>query len=119
MSLPLITGAARIVTDPKRGVTKTNEPWASAVVRFTGFRKVEGKWEEDTSFSASVIAFGDTARALFAFVKGDEVEIYGKVKDVTVWQPATGDPRPQLQLVAETVEASQRGRSKQPLQAAA
>jgi hypothetical protein len=119
VSLPQITGTARIVTDPKRGVTKTNEPWASTVVRFTGYRKVEGKWEEDASFSASVIAFGDTARTLFAFAKGDEIEVHGKVKDVTVWQPTTGDPRPQLQLVADSVEAAQRGRSRQPLQAAA
>lgn len=118
MSLPLITGVARIVAEPKRGVTKTNEPWASAIVRFTGYRKVEGKWEEDTSFSASVIAFGDTARALFAFAKGDEIEIHGKVKDLTVWQPATGDPRPQMQLVAETVGAAQR-RSRQPASVAA
>jgi single-stranded DNA-binding protein len=119
VSLPLITGTARIVADPKRGVTKTNEPWASAIVRFTGYRKVDGKWEEDTSFGASVVAFGDTARALFAFAKGDEVEIHGKVKNVTVWQPATGEPRPQLQLVAEIVEAGKARAPRQPAGAAA
>jgi len=119
MSLPLITGTARIVSEPRRGVTKTNELWASVIARFIGCRKTDaGKWEEDTSFSASIIAFGDTARALFAFAKGDDIEVHGKVRDVTVWQPPTGDPRPQLQIAATVVEAAQqRRRSRQPIAA--
>jgi hypothetical protein len=118
VSFPLITGTARIVTEPRRRVTKTNEPWASVIARFIGYRKTDaGKWGEDTSFSASITAFGDPAPALFTFAKGDDIELHGKVRDVTFWQPPTGAPRPQLQIAAATVVevARQRGRSRQPV----
>lgn len=101
MSLPTITGTARLVTDPKRGVTRSNDPWANCVVRFVGFKKTEaGRWEEDTSFSCTVVAFGDAARQLVEYAKGDEVEVTGKLKELSVWTPERGDPRAQLSIVA-------------------
>lgn len=115
MSLPTITGTARLVTDPKRGVTRSNDPWANCVVRFVGYRKTEaGQWEEDSSYAATVVAFGDVARQLVHFAKGDEVEVTGKLKDLSVWTPERGDPRPQLSIVASELtrpEKRSNGRS--------
>ncbi|MER7280369.1 hypothetical protein ABT369_38630 [Dactylosporangium sp. NPDC000244] len=96
MSLPTISGTAQLLTDPKKALTKTNKPMATALLKFTGWRKVDGKWEEGDSVVASAIAFEDAARALAAFSKGDNVAVTG-MATLTVWND---QPRLNLTLSA-------------------
>ncbi len=77
MSLPTISGNAQLLTDPRKSLTKTGKPMATALLKFQQWRKVDGKWEEGDSVLASAIAFEDAARALVAFRKGDNVAVTG------------------------------------------
>jgi hypothetical protein len=102
VSLPTISGTGRLITDPKRGVTSANNPWCNCVVRLVGYKKTDtGAWEEDTSYAATIAAFGDVARQLATFAKGDEIQFTGKLKDLSVWTPARGEPRAQLSIKAD------------------
>ncbi len=100
MSLPRITGTARILTDPTRKTTKTNEPMSTALLKFQGWRKGDdGKWVEGDAVVASAIAFGDVARALAGFAKGDDVQVEG-VATLQVWKD-----EPRLSLSLKSVAA--------------
>jgi single-stranded DNA-binding protein len=100
-----VAGKARLITDPKRGRTGAGKPWANAVVRVSVWRKSEAGWEEASSYVCTVVGFEDTAVALVAFVKGDEVEIRGRIREIGVWQPKTGDPRAQLSVALDDITA--------------
>jgi single-stranded DNA-binding protein len=90
MALPEIRGTGRLLTDPKSGAGKNDKPWASALVKFPTWRKVDNKWEEGEGTVASVIAFEDLAGTLSGYAKGDSVGIHGTVK-AAVW-----NDKPQL-----------------------
>ena len=100
-----VTGKARLVTDPKRGRTGGGRPWANAVLRVVNYRKTDAGWEEHSSFSCTAVAFEDTAFKLAGFVKGDEVEFTGRVRELKVWTPERGEPRAQLGLSLDEVTA--------------
>lgn len=100
MSLPTLTGTAKLLTDPKKALTRTGNPMATVLVKFVGFRKVDGKWEEDGGVVASAIAFEDAARALVAFAKGDSVELEGRATEVTIWKD-----KPQIKLTVSACSA--------------
>lgn len=106
MSLPRVTGTARLLTDPKKALTKTDKPMATVLLKFQGWRKgADGKWEEGDNVVASAIAFEDVARDLVGFSKGDEVTVEG-VATLTVWKE---EPRLNLSLSAvAAVERRQR-----------
>lgn len=102
MSLPRITGTARLLTDPKKALTKTGNPMATALLKFQGWRKTDGKWVEGDHVVASAIAFEDVARALVEHAKGDEVTVEG-VATLTVWKD-----EPRLNLTLNSVAAVER-----------
>ncbi len=100
MSLPRVTGTARLLTEPTRKTTKTNKPMSTALLKFVGWRKGDdGKWTEGDSVVASAIAFEDAARQLAAFAKGDDVQVEG-VATVGVWKD-----EPRLNLTVKAVAA--------------
>lgn len=99
MSLPTVSGTAQLLTEPKKALTKTNKPMATALLKFAAWRKVDGKWEEGDSVVASAIAFEDTARALAEFSKGDNVVVTG-TGTATVW-----NDQPRLSLTVQTCAA--------------
>lgn len=102
MSLPTISGTAQLLTDPRKALTKTGKPMATALLKFAAWRKVDGKWEEGDSVVASTIAFEDAARALAAFTKGDNVAVTGTAT-VTMWKD-----QPRLNLAVQTCVAPER-----------
>ncbi len=99
MSLPQLTGTARLLTDPRKALTKTGKPMATVLLKFVGYRKVEGKWTEGDTVVASAIAFEDVARALVGFAKGDDVDVTGTAT-LGMWQD-----KPQLSLAVKTIAA--------------
>ncbi len=100
MSLPRVTGTARLLTEPTRKATKDHKPMSTALLKFTGWRKDDGgKWTEGDSVIAAAIAFEDVARALAGFVKGDDVQVEG-VATLTVWKD-----EPRLNLTLKAVAA--------------
>lgn len=99
VSLPTLTGTARLLTDPKRALTKDRKPMATALLKFQGWRKVDGKWVEGDHVVASAIAFEDVARDLAQHGKGDEIEVAG-VATLTVW-----NEQPRLNLSLKAVAA--------------
>lgn len=99
MSLPTLTGTAELLTDPKKALTKTNKPMATALLKFAAWRKVDGKWVEGDSVVASAIAFEDNARDLAGYSKGDKVTVTGPCT-VTVW-----NDKPRLNLTITAVSA--------------
>lgn len=99
MSLPTISGTAKLLTDPKKSVTKSNKPMASVVLRFQGWRKVDGKWVEGDHVVVVASAFDDTARALVQHTKGDDVDVTGTAT-LGMWQD-----KPQLRMVLAEVHA--------------
>ncbi len=101
MSLPRVTGTARLLTEPTRKTTKDNKPMSTVLLKFTGWRKDDaGKWVEGDSVVASAIAFEDTARLLAGFAKGDNVEIEGQITGMSVWKD-----KPQMSVTIKTVAA--------------
>lgn len=101
MSLPKVTGTAKLLTDPKKALTKTGKPMATVLLKFVGWRKDDdGKWVEGDHVIAAAIAFEDVARDLAGFAKGDDVEVEG-VATVAVW-----NDRPQLNLTLRAVVAA-------------
>ncbi len=102
MSLPTLTGTAKLLTDPRKALTKTGKPMATVVLKFAAWRKVDGKWEEGDSVVAAAIAFEDTARELVAFAKGDDVDITGTCT-LGMWQD-----KPQLRLTVTACTAAAR-----------
>jgi single-stranded DNA-binding protein len=107
VTLPAISGTAQLLTDPKKALTKTGKPMATVLLKFAAWRKVDGKWEEGDSVVASAIAFEDTARALAAFSKGDNVAVTG-LCTLTVWQD-----KPRLNLTVQTCAAPERRTAEQ------
>lgn len=108
MSLPTISGDGKLVTDPKHGIAKTGTPWANCIVRFVGYRKDGDEWVEDTSFIAALAAFGDEAAQLATFAKGDSVHVEGRLRSLRLWQPARGEPRPELEITVKSVTRPER-----------
>ncbi len=102
MSLPTLTGTAKLLTDPRKALTKTGKPMATVVLKFQSWRKVDGKWEEGESVVAAAIAFEDVARELVQFGKGDDVDIAGTAT-LGMWQD-----KPQLKLTVTTCTAAVR-----------
>lgn len=101
MSLPKVTGTARLLTEPTRKTTKDNKPMSTALIKFIGWRKdPSGKWVEGDSVIASAIAFEDVARDLVAFTKGDNVEVDGTVTGLQVWKD-----QPRLNVTLKAVAA--------------
>lgn len=101
MSLPTITGTARITTDvvPREG--KTGAPWLSLALHFQGYRKQpdDGSWAEADHFRVNAVAFGDTATWLADNVKrGDAVTVTGVLK-TSSWTDAEGAQKSRPQLV--------------------
>lgn len=107
MSLPVVTGTGRLISEPNKG-TKNGKPWCNSVIRFVGFRKDGEQWIEDSSFAAAIVGFNDAARALAQYHKGDEVQITGRIRSLSIWQPDRGDPRPELELRIDEVSAPER-----------
>lgn len=99
MSLPRVTGTARLLTEPTRKLTKTDKPMSTALFKFVGWRKDGEKWVEGDSVVASAIAFEDVARDLVRFAKGDDVQVEG-VATVGVWKD-----QPRLNLTLKAVAA--------------
>jgi hypothetical protein len=95
MSLPNITGTARLLTDPRRRLTSTQKPMASALLLFQGWKKdSDGKWIEGDSLAVDAVAFEDPARILAQCAKGDHVEITEAVATgIEVW-----NDRPRLKI---------------------
>jgi hypothetical protein len=101
MSLPKVTGTARLLTEPTRKATKDNKPMSTALIKFTGWRKdPAGKWVEGDSVVASAIAFEDVARDLAGFTRGDNVEVDGTVTGLQVWKD-----EPRLNVTVKSVAA--------------
>ncbi len=92
MSLPTLHGTVLLTTDPRTGETRSGDPYTSALGRFQTWRKTDAGWEEGDSHAANLIAFGDAARDLAAFAKGDRVELKGTVT------PAVWKDTPQLKV---------------------
>lgn len=97
MSLPRVTGTARLLTEPTRKATKDGKPMSNVLLKFVGWRKgPDDKWTEGDSVVASAIAFEDVARDLVAFARGDDVQVEG-VATLSTWK---GEPRLSLSLKA-------------------
>ncbi len=99
MSLPKVTGTARLLTEPTRKTTKTNKPMSTALLKFVGWRKDGDKWVEGDTVVASAIAFEDVAMLLAGFAKGDDIQVEG-VATVGVWKD-----QPRLNLTLKAVAA--------------
>ncbi|WP_344509253.1 hypothetical protein [Dactylosporangium maewongense] len=69
------------------------------------YKKTDAGWEEHSSFVCTAVAFEDLAFKLAEFVKGDEVEFAGRVRELKVWTPERGEPRAQLGLSLDEVTA--------------
>ncbi len=87
MSLPKLTGTGRLLTDPRKSLTKLQNPMCSVLLLFQGWRKDDdGKWVEGDSVAVDAVAFEEVARALAGFSKGDNVEVVdATVTGVEVW----------------------------------
>lgn len=107
MSLPTLTGTAKLLTDPKKALTRDRKPMASVLLKFAAWRKVDGKWVEGDSVVAAGIAFEDAARTLVELAKGDDVEVVGTCT-LSLWQ---GKPRLRL-TVTECRAAERRARER-------
>jgi hypothetical protein len=92
VSLPTITGVAKLLGDPKSGPTKSGGSWTNAILKFTAWRKVDDEWTEGEGVVAAAIAFDDVAAQLAAFRKGDPIEIHGTAS-LGLWNDA-----PQLRV---------------------
>ncbi len=88
MSLPKVTGTARLLTEPRRMLTSTKKPMCSVLLLFQGWRKGDAdKWVEGDAVKADAVAFEEVARALAGFEKGDNVEIVdATITGVEVWK---------------------------------
>jgi single-stranded DNA-binding protein len=102
MALPEIRGTARLLADPRKGLTKTDKRWASVLVKFPTFRKTDNGWDETDGVVAKVSAFDDLATALAGHTKGDEIGVHGTVK-ASVW-----NDKPQLDVNASQIWAPER-----------
>lgn len=111
MSLPTLTGTAKLITDPRKQLTKTDQPMATAILKFSAWRKVDGKWEEGEGVIAAAIAFEDVARSLASFVKGNDVTVAGTVT-LGMWQD-----KPQVRLTLTSCAAAERKSGKQAVAA--
>lgn len=78
MSLPILRGTARLLTDPRTGDTKTGGRYASALVKFPQWRKTDDGWQEGDGAVASIVGFDERADLLAGFAKGDDVDLYGQ-----------------------------------------
>ncbi|MGI5236485.1 single-stranded DNA-binding protein [Dactylosporangium sp. CA-139066] len=107
MSLPEIRGDGKLITEPRSGIAKTGTPWANCMVRFTGYRKDGDDWVEDSSFVAALAAFGDEAKQLTRYAKGDAVHIEGRLRSLRLWQPERGE-RPELEITVKSVTPPER-----------
>ncbi len=106
MSLPKVTGTARLLTDPRKILTSTQKPMCSVLLLFQGWRKDEdGKWVEADSVKADAVAFEDVARALAEFAKGDNVEVV----DATITAIEVWNEKPRLKVRVKELRAG-RGR---------
>ena len=90
MALPELRGTGRLLADPRTGTTKTDKPWATALIKFPTWKKTDAGWEEGEGTVASVIAFEDTALVLARYAKGDTMGVHGTAK-AAVW-----NDKPQL-----------------------
>lgn len=99
MSLPTISGTAKLLTDPKKALTRDRKPMANVVLKFQAWRKVDGKWVEGDHVVVVASAFDDTARALVQHAKGDDVDVVGTAT-LGMWQD-----KPQLRVVLAEVRA--------------
>lgn len=88
MALPELRGTARLLTDPRTGVSKNDKPWTSALLKFPQWRKTDDGWEEGDGVVASAIAFEDVAEQLAGYAKGDEIELRGPAS-LEEWQGKT------------------------------
>lgn len=107
MSLPHVDGRARIISDPRRGATSTGV-WANVTAKFTGWKKTDSGWEENGGIVVTLCGYDDVARQLAAFAKGDEVEVDGRIKELSVWTPRNGDPRPSLSITVNEIRAAEK-----------
>ncbi len=100
MSLPKVTGTARLLTDPRKMLTSMQKPMCSVLLLFQGWRKDDdGKWVEGDAVKADAVAFEDPARALAGFAKGDNVEIVdATITGVEVW-----NDKPRLKIRVKDV----------------
>ncbi len=100
MSLPTVSGTARILTEPTRRTTAKNDPMSTVLLKFQGWRKGDdGKWIEGDAVVAGAIAFGDVALLLAGFAKGDDVEVSGTAT-LQVWKE-----QPRMSLTLKSVAA--------------
>lgn len=97
MALPELRGTGRLLCDVRTGTTSTDKPYASALIKFPQWRKVDGQWEEGDGAVASVVAYDDHAIALARYAKGDDIGIHGTVK------PAVYRDKPQLSITASQI----------------
>lgn len=77
MSLPELRGTGKLLADPRTGMTRTDKPWTSALIKFQAWKKTDAGWEEGDSIVASCMAFDEPAGILAGFTKGDSVELRG------------------------------------------
>lgn len=109
MSLPHVDGRARIISDARKGRTSTGTPWANVTAKFIGWRKTDEGWEENGGVVVTLCGYDDVAVSLVSFAKGDEVEVDGRIRELTVWTPKNGgDPRPSLSITLTEVRPAEK-----------
>jgi single-stranded DNA-binding protein len=108
MALPELRGTGRLLTNPRHGTAKTGDPWTSALIKFSTWRKTDNGWEEGEGTVASVIAFGDTAGPLLGYAKGDQIGVQGAVK-AAAWNES-----PQLAITLTSCRTPERQTKKTP-----
>ena len=105
-----VLAQGKLLRPPEQRTASTGRPYALAAVAIS--------MDGDAEIVATVFAFRSEAQAaLLALDKGDAVAVAGRGK-VSVYQPAQGEPRPNLSITADVVTTAYHVRRKRQAQEA-
>jgi single-strand DNA-binding protein len=114
MSLPILTGTARLYNEVEMRFTPNGVAISKVPLVFNSRRKNKdtGDWEDGDSFFVTGLLFKDRAEeAVETLAKGDEVVVVGRVK-TNSWEDKEGNKRSTTELLLDSIGQTPRSLTK-------
>jgi single-strand DNA-binding protein len=109
MSLPTLSGTARLTADPELRFAPSGVAVAKMNLAFNARRKNEstGQWEDGDTFFVEAVAFKQLAENIAeSFIRGMEVVVTGRLKTDQWNDKQTGEKRSKPSLLIDSIGPS-------------
>lgn len=108
MSLPNLSGEARLIEDPDMRFTSAGKAVAKIRLAFNSRKKVNGEWVDgDTLFLDGTLWERAAENAVNSLTKGDLVVVTGRLK-TSFWEADDGSKRSRPELLIDSLAPSLR-----------